>query len=45
MLAIFLLLFCWGLVAVAVGLLAILAAFALEEAWNKVSLAVEQKDD
>jgi hypothetical protein len=45
MLAIFLLLVCWGLLAIAVGLLAFFVAVVLDEAWRKISLAVERKDD
>jgi len=44
-LTIFLLLACWGLVAIAVGLIVFFVAVVLNEAWNKISLAVEQKDD
>jgi hypothetical protein len=45
LLAIFLLLVSWGLAAVAVGLLAFFVAVLMDEAWRKISLAVEQKDD
>lgn len=45
MLAIFLLLFCWGLFAIGIGLLAIAVAFALDEAWRQIGLAVDRKDD
>ena len=45
MLEIILLLIMWGFGAVGVGLLIILAAFALDEAWRKISLAVERKND
>jgi hypothetical protein len=44
-LAITLLLICWGLAAVAVGLIAFFVAVLLDEAWRKISLAVERKDD
>lgn len=45
MLEIFLLLFAWGCAVIAVGLLALLAAFAIDEAWRKILLAVEKDDD
>lgn len=45
MLAIFILLVCWGLVAVGVGLVAFFVAVFLDKAWRKISLALEQKDD
>jgi hypothetical protein len=43
-LAIFLLFLCWGLAAVAISLIALAIAFALDEAWRKISLAMERKD-
>lgn len=45
MLAIFLLLFCWGLGAMAIGLLALFVAVVLDEAWRKISLGRSYKDD
>ena len=45
MLAIILLLVCWGLAAMGIGLLALFVAIVLDEAWRKISLAVERKDD
>lgn len=45
MLAITLLLICWGLATIAVGLLAFFVAVVLDEAWRKISLAVEREDD
>jgi hypothetical protein len=45
MLAIFLLLVGWGLAAVGIGLLVLFIAAVIDEAWRKISLAVEQKDD
>jgi hypothetical protein len=44
-LTIFLLLVGWGLFAIAVGLIVFFVAVVLNEAWNKISLAEEQKDD
>lgn len=45
MLEIILLLIMWGFGAIGVGLLIILAAFALDETWRKISLARSHKDD
>ena len=45
MLAITLLLICWGLAAVGIGLLVLFVAVVIDEAWRKISLAVERKDD
>lgn len=45
MLAFTLLLLAWGLGAIGVGLLVILAAFALDEAWRQIQLARSYKDD
>lgn len=45
MLEIILLLLMWGFGAIGIGLLVILAAFALDEAFRKISLAKSYKDD
>ena len=45
MLELFLLLLMWGFAVIAVGLLALLAAFYIDEAWRKILLAVEKDDD
>jgi hypothetical protein len=44
-LELFLLLLMWGFAVIAVGLLALLAAFYIDEAWRKILLAVEKDDD
>lgn len=45
MLEIILLLIMWGFGAIGVGLLVVLVAFALDEAWRKITLARSYKDD
>lgn len=35
----------WGFGAIGVGLLVILVAFALDEAWRQISLGSDRKDD
>ena len=45
MLAITLLLICWGLGAIGIGLLAFFVAIVLDEAWRKISLGRSYKDD